>query len=526
MFTKLKHPLVITLVLFTFAYILVFPVGNFSINDDWLFMRQVLAFSTGLPKINALIDPTFILQGLAGLAWSKLFGVSFFSLRLLTFFVTLAFLCGVYKIGKFLELNSQTLTVVLLALAFNPLIFTSSMSFMTENYFLCLYAFSLYFYLKDKSYAGTLFTGLSILVRQVGVVTFIAFVLTSVLRKQVNKKKLILNFLVFVPFLVISVLWPRYENPTLFLLTNIKAYSLLLLVSLAYLAFFMSPVLVLVQFSLTRRYKILAMFVIGILTAILYKYDVFPLGNVLYVEGLYVKSNFKPNFSLFDNPVFKLLLAGFISTCVIRLALFLKTEGKKLVNSKSKLFLFLTALGMLGTLLVATDFYDRYLLSALVSLVFWVVACKPHFVKTKISTAVLGFFIVFTFFLQYEYIQQTKLRWSIAQKLKEQTGYNTQISVDNVFAKYMNVTELGDFTGLQKTMPVEDYLCYVQKYTSDDDSFLSKLNNPKIYGSKALTNIPKIKNHLNELMYNQEYFSPVFNLVGKHAFVGAWCNSL
>jgi len=35
--------------------------------------------------------------------------------------------------------------------------------------------------------------------------------------------------------------------------------------------------------------------------------------------------------------------------------------------------------------------------------------------------------------------------------------------------------------------------------------------------------IPRVKNNLNLLVYNQHYFSFLYDLVGKEAYVGSWC---
>ena len=50
------------------------------------------------------------------------------------------------------------------------------------------------------------------------------------------------------------------------------------------------------------------------------------------------------------------------------------------------------------------------------------------------------------------------------------------------------------------------------------------LEKKKPYLVNKKEGFPKVKKHLDNLIYNQEYFSFLFNFVGKRAFVASWCN--
>ncbi|KKS14242.1 MAG: hypothetical protein UU72_C0051G0011, partial [candidate division WWE3 bacterium GW2011_GWB1_41_6] len=122
--------------------------GNFPVNDDWVFVRQVEAFSKGIFTLSAELDPSFISQGFLGLFWGQLFGYSFASLKVLTFIVTLVGLLFFVKILKLFKVPRNYLVVSGLLFLFNPLIFASAFTFMTDNYFLTFTLISVYFYLK------------------------------------------------------------------------------------------------------------------------------------------------------------------------------------------------------------------------------------------------------------------------------------------------------------------------------------------------------------------------------------------
>jgi len=80
-----------------------------------------------------------------------------------------------------------------------------------------------------------------------------------------------------------------------------------------------------------------------------------------------------------------------------------------------------------------------------------------------------------------------------------------------------------------------DKECYVQEYTLDTDckvlkaaqnleDFIDKklIKNKKPY-NVLKKSIPRAKNNLDKMVYNQRYFSFLYDLVGKEAYVGSWC---
>ena len=135
-YKKINLKLILILSLYIILVLIINPKGNFPINDDWIFYRQVEAFSSGQFRINSLIDPSFISQGIVALFWSKIFGLSFYSLRLLSILFTLVFAFFTYRNLEMLKIKEHLARVIILLLLFNPIILNSSMTFMTEIYFL------------------------------------------------------------------------------------------------------------------------------------------------------------------------------------------------------------------------------------------------------------------------------------------------------------------------------------------------------------------------------------------------------
>ncbi len=275
----------------------------------------------------------------------------------------------------------------------------------------------------------------------------------------------------------------------------------------------------------------------------LLNFDFFPVGNVFYLEELYTKSDFRSNFSIFDNVFFKIPFAALLGyvyanfiTKVFLTAKNIKPKVliKKPLN-KELLFLAINAIVYLLILLVSSDFYDRYLIPSFIFVfLIFLNKYKDNIKITKNSVICLILFIFISFSLELEFSNSTKLKYAQAEKLQKTTGYVSQISLNDTYLNYAISKDSNDYTGLIERKSFE-YKCYIQQYTLDGDSILLKqaqnledyvhrqiVSNPKPYKSNK-KQIPRIKNHLDELVYNQEYFSPIYNLVGKHAYVGSWC---
>jgi len=538
----LKHPLFITFVIYVSYILIVFPFGQFAVNDDWVFKLQVMAFNKGIWGIHASIDPSFILHALLGVLWAKVFGVTFVSLRILIMVQSFLVLFGVYKIFLLYKKYNPTILFFLLLVLANPLFLVSSFTFMTEISFLLFTIWSIYFILRyqqsgslwDVLFAGLL-TGGSILIRQSGVVLFIAFALTKKF-----KKSTFLYLLLIVGFIAVWILWPRFdvsgqmENGLLDTFSKVVRSEQLIgrlklfLFSFSYIGFFILP------FSLTRKKRALPFFIAVPLAIYIFSIDIFATGNIFYLEGLYIKTVYSVNFSLFDNLITKFFVAYLNSYSLIVFVLWLGKNINKLTFEK---FLLLSFLGHVSIIFLGNDFYERYLFVATILLIVIIGIATD---KVKFSkVAIVGFVILFTItgILQKDYYSQTKLRWSQATKIHKLTNLTNQIYVDGTYRKYARALKMNDFTGVRSAKAGgHEYMCFVQKYTLDtnskilkitqgaDEFFKQYIKNPRVFGSRKPQGFPKVKNNLDKLIFNDEYFSPLYNLVGKQAFVGSWCN--
>jgi hypothetical protein len=167
--------------------LLINPIGDFPLNDDW---------SYGLPVQNFVHDgslhftnwqaPTLIGQALWGADFCLPYGFSFTALRISTVVIGLIGVLSIY--GCLREFNAPRTMAFAAALVFglNPIYLGLSYSFMTDVPFAAAFAASLYFLVRglSKNRNTYLVIGLSIawysiFIRQFGFALFLGFAAAS-----------------------------------------------------------------------------------------------------------------------------------------------------------------------------------------------------------------------------------------------------------------------------------------------------------------------------------------------------------
>lgn len=524
--------------------------GNYPVNDDWIFLWQVKAFTMGIFKINADLDPSFVAQGLLGLFWSKVFGLSYVSLQALTFLISLATAFVVYKILTLIKTKKIFAIAGALTLLFNPLFFVSSFSFMTENYLLFFLSTSSYFFIKffiNSSYRdlllGSVFGLLATMTRQNGFLIFLPVIPIILLNKQKEyRKKIIKTSIVPILFAVLSLalsfLWPKFGSNGRFL--EFKDFGIRLRSSLyfpQYFFIFLSPVFLGIRGMLkSTKVKIVALVITLVSAYTLFKTDLFPLGNVFYIEELYAKPDFRSNFSLFDNIFTKSALAlpwGFAFSKIV-IFLFGKFRERKVLLSRVDAFLISSFALNLAILLISSDIYDRYLLPSLLFLLIFVFGKigEGDRLSKKFVFFSITVFMFISVFLQWDFSAKNSLMWKQLENLREKTGLSKQISLNESYTNHISVRESGDFTGLKERGGGFDPICFIQDYTLgtsspffkrvENSTLFKRVKDPRPLDVRKKT-IPRIKNNLDKLIYNEEYFSILYGAVGKKAYVGSFC---
>jgi 4-amino-4-deoxy-L-arabinose transferase-like glycosyltransferase len=184
--------------LWVFAVAMVNPVGDFPLNDDWSFGLAVKHLvENGGFQPTGWTATTLITQTLWGALFSLPFGFSFTAVRFSTLSLSLLGILGAYLLGRQLGGGRFPATAFALTLAFNPIYFALSHTFMTDVPFLALTIAALYLlirYLQTESIIclllGTIASAAAILCRQIGLFIPIAFSLSLVLRGGLSRRRL------------------------------------------------------------------------------------------------------------------------------------------------------------------------------------------------------------------------------------------------------------------------------------------------------------------------------------------------
>jgi len=172
--------------------------GEFALIDDWAYAKSVRDLSEfGVFKIYDRIAITFISNLLWGSLFTKIFGFSFFVLRMSSIMAGGIMIYAFYQWLGLLTKSKKLQLFCAALLAFNPLFYVLSTTFMTDIFFLMNACVSLYFftaYLKHEQLRllllGFLFALIAILSRQVGMVIPVAFLLVSFKKRIPLKHKL------------------------------------------------------------------------------------------------------------------------------------------------------------------------------------------------------------------------------------------------------------------------------------------------------------------------------------------------
>jgi hypothetical protein len=130
-----RRPWTLVVTAFFVALALVRPFGNYPLNDDWQYARAArLLAETGHVVVDTDIAPSIVGQILISYPVLRLFGFSHTVLRLITIVLAVAGLWLVDALLQEARVPPRTRLIIGAVLAFNPLYFYLSTSYMTEIY--------------------------------------------------------------------------------------------------------------------------------------------------------------------------------------------------------------------------------------------------------------------------------------------------------------------------------------------------------------------------------------------------------
>jgi len=480
--TSLTWDWLILASLWCISLFIVNPLGNFPLNDDWsygLTVKHMIENGDYRPTIG-----WHYMSLITNVLWGSLFcipfGFSFTALRLSTSALSLLGILGGHFLLRDLGVPRWQALIAIMTLAFNPVYYALSNTFMTDVPFTALLILAAVFFarnLKTDSnidlFIGTILAAAAILSRQLAISVPLAFSVSLVMTRGRTYRSLLRA--AGPPALCLGVLlvfqhWLRASaridesffdktNDLLYVLqhptTQVWIVANNIYVGLLYLGLFLMPVLIFVGADILwpRRKHVTAIFTLT-LVAILSifgirilqsgKFDLMPMsGNILVGSGIGPLTlrdvlilnlpHVSPLPMSFWCIVTAMSLLGatlLITALVVRaidLMSTLRRNGKIVGNEAVRAFLLLSV--TIYLLPVFPSYYfDRWLIPAILFLAAGLADVPGHFprfslVQTRIlrltSFSLLTAFSIFALGTTKDYLSWNRVRWKALHNLME-----------------------------------------------------------------------------------------------------------
>jgi hypothetical protein len=210
-------PILILAAIWLAMAVLVNPIGNFPLNDDWSYGYSVRKLvEQGIMTFSFWVSMPLIALIYWGALFCIPFGFSFTALRISSLVAGLIGVLAVYFIFDKINSDKRISFLAALIMAVNPLYFSLANTFMTDVPFFAASAVSLLFFyngIQKKSMPsilmGTVFGCFATLIRQFGFVIPFAFSAGYLVKYRFTKKNLIVALF---PFFVSAAVFVGYEK--------------------------------------------------------------------------------------------------------------------------------------------------------------------------------------------------------------------------------------------------------------------------------------------------------------------------
>lgn len=467
----------INITLITFAWIImtivVNPIGDFPLNDDWAYAKSVRHFlETGNFQLPGWAVANLLPQVLWGALFCLPFGFSFTALRFSTLTLGLIGVIATYGLLKEISFNYKIALVGALILAINPLYFGLANTFMTDVPHFAVTILSLYFFcrgIKENSlfiiFVAVFFAIVSLLIRQVTAALFCGYAIAYIVINKARIQSLIIAsvLFIFVPIGIQSVFanifWPNFGNYgykerefvsqiTYIDLKTLTNFLYFALSAFLYLGCFLFPLLI-VAFTIKLKTvesvgikSLLKSSLLFLITTIgiwlLFGKERMPIvGNVISDWGLgpltlrdtLLKSELVPNYL----ELFWIVITIFavIGAALLLIFTFLSTiqlffdrgitlyRRSLILLNNSTAFIYFLPLGL-------SFFFDRYLLLLLPLFMVMVLNSLDNInsfelsFKTWLCTFLMILSIgIFTVVATHDYLSWNRIRWQALENLME-----------------------------------------------------------------------------------------------------------
>lgn len=483
----------ITLVVLGFcvALMLVGSSGDFPLNDDWAFaasVREMLDHGTFRPSQWAAM--TLLTQVLWGSAFTAVAGYSFDVLRFSTAVMALIGAIATYLLLRASDQPRWLCQLTTWTVAFTPLYFVLSVTFMTDVPFTALLLLSALFFVRHLHtdarttlLLAIMFSLAAVMTRQLAVALPIAYAITYVLRHGLGWRRIgvalvpvalaVVGFLVYRWWLAGSGRLPAVSDGqamwflrSLMMPATLTIFARNFYVAFVYLGLFLLPVtlaIAAIRSRLERARLVRVMFgasaLVVLLAVITRTRDGAQLMLMPLADNLLVPSGLGP-VVLRDQYLLRLdniaplpqafwivvtvvamfgaaLLLALIVISVIDLIKCLRHKRLD-ARSATSLLLLLTVAAYLFPLLV-TAFFDRYLVPAVPLLAAGLAAAlvpsqavEPGRATKAVSVVLIVAMAAFSIAGTHDYLAWNRLRWQMLDDLM-QSHHLTAADIDGGF---------------------------------------------------------------------------------------------
>lgn len=470
--------------LYVLMLIIVNPIGNFPLNDDWIWSQPVsLLISKGIYNVTNNYAPIIIAQVFWGALFCLFTGFSFTTLRFSTLVLGLAGAIVFYFLMYNLTKNKKLSFLAGLLLIVNPIYFNLSNTFMTDIPFITMALFSMYFFFKEIDSSqlkflllATLFSIIATLIRQFGIVIPLAYAITTAIKKNqtsIERLKRFIPVAMTSGILYMVIYWLKLKNSEPNPPHNVSILSFF-----SDPAFWSSEVVLrgenflfytgllffpLLLFIKIPSFKSMALFIriitIVLLLLITYSffnsYHGFPTVNILNNDYLGPKTTTDtmlmriPGHDIdhFTYSQFRIiyimgitgaiLLLINIGGAIIKTGKYMLHSSKATPGSGKQFFAAVCTLGYLVLLFAPYDHFDRYLLP-LFPLILMVIINEtrtnrlftvPAFIFTCFYVAAI---LLFSAYGTHDYIAWNRVRWQAVSYLTD----DQKVSIHHIDGGY------------------------------------------------------------------------------------------
>jgi 4-amino-4-deoxy-L-arabinose transferase-like glycosyltransferase len=469
------------LILLWITYIFVInPIGNFPLNDDWVYAKIVntlLNEGKYIPGSGPIA--TLIAQVYWGALFCSIFSFSFTILRFSTLILGIFGILFLFSLLKKITLNRNYAFVGAFIISINPLYLSLSYTFMTDVPFTSVSILAtLLFYLFFKKLniiwlmLATIISIIAVMIRQLGFLLTFSFALTYLLTNKLSPKsviKAILPFLISLSLFGILFYWinhtktiPDYNNvygidnitqpfkgfiiDYIFkFILRIGSSLILCSISLSPIIIFFSPLLIT---KVVKTKRILPFIIAGIFTIIyipvyicFYSASHLFKGNVLFNLGLgpkllrdtyIMETNISPMLNTFSlNIIFIIGVTLFFILLVLLTDTFIdliKKLNRHIIDSKLKilLFSFNILIFYMGYFSLSTKYHDRYLLLLIIFMLIILIISYYEIIIYKSNIRLIlafSFIILISYFslsATHDYLSWNRARWKAINYLVEE----------------------------------------------------------------------------------------------------------